>query len=99
MNYKMKITLENPNAAEYDLKSPLELVLECKFSYNSDTYGNGHYVSIQGKNFSKLIFDIRYDKNFNRNNKTEWLEKWAKNYWSGENGSWKLTKIEIIKIE
>ena len=40
--------------------------------YDPDTYGNGHYVKIvpDQKEYGSFYYDLRYDKTFNRNNKT-----------------------------
>lgn len=29
----------------------------------------------------------------------KWLEEWARNYWSGENGAWAIKSLEITKAE
>lgn len=71
--------------------------LECEFAYDEEQYGNGHYVSIKGKESYQQIIDLRYDKTFDRNNKEKWLENWARNYWSGENGAWAIKTLEIAK--
>lgn len=95
MNYRMKVTITNPNT-EKGMTSELFFDLACEFCYLPEQYGNGHYVSISGKEFNKQSYDLRYDKTFNRNKKSEWLEKWARNYWTGENGAWAIKHLEII---
>lgn len=96
MNYRMKVTITNPNT-EKGKVSELFFDLACHFVYDPETYGNGHYVSIIGKDFSERAYDLRYDKTFNRNKKSEWLERWARNYWTGENGAWAIKSLEITK--
>ena len=98
MGYEMKVIIEDPNTKE-GMSSGLFFTLNCDFCYDKDQYGNGHYVSIEGKDFCSQYFDIRYDRSFNRSNKSKWLEEWARNYWSGKNGAWSVKFIEITPIK
>lgn len=93
MNYKMKVTIKETN-----FPMVMDLELDCRFAYDGEQYGNGHYVCIAGKEFYKQVIDLRYDTNFDRNKKEEWLEQWAKSYWSGKNGAWAIKTLEIIKV-
>ena len=92
----MKVKITDPDT-EKGLVSELFFDLTCQFVYDENQYGNGHYVSIQGKEFYRQIIDLRYDTSFDRENKEKWLEAWAKSYWSGKNGSWALKTVEISK--
>ena len=92
MGYEMKVAIAKDGNEK-------ERTLNCWFSYDEEQYGNGHYVSIKGKDFSLLYFDIRYDRSFNRSNKSKWLEEWARSYWSGENGVWSIKEIDIVPIK
>lgn len=98
MKYSMKVRLTDPNTPE-GMISELFFDLMCEFVYDKDQYGNGHYVAIKGKEmpFGKEVIDLRYDTSFDRNNKGEWLENWARNYWSGKNGAWAIKTLEITK--
>lgn len=98
MSYEMKVTIEDPNT-KYGMVSGLFFVLECNFCYDEEQYGNGHWVSIWGKDFSPRYLDIRYDVSFNRSNKSKWLEEWARSYWSGKNGSWSVKEIDIVPMK
>lgn len=97
MNYIMKVVITDPNTRE-GMTSSLYFELECSFEYNPRQYGNGYYLSIRGKGFSPQAFDLRYDKSFNPDKKVEWLAEWAKFYWSGKNGAWKVKTLEIMKV-
>lgn len=94
MIYKMKVTITDPRTEE-NMFSSLNFHLDCKFTYNPEQYGNGYCVTITGNNFSGQWIDLRYDKSFDPQNKAKWLEKWAKNYWSGKNGAWAIKALEI----
>ena len=98
MNYKMNVTIKDPQTPN-GMYSCLQFSFTCYFIHELDTYGNGHYVSIKGKEFYQQIIDLRYDKTFNRENKAKWLEQWAKNYWSGENGAWVVDTLKIEQVE
>lgn len=92
----MKATITDPNT-EQGMTSNLFFDLDCVFAFDENQYGNGHYVSICGKEFYKQIIDLRYDQSFDRNNKEKWLENWARSYWSGKNGAWTIKSLEITK--
>lgn len=98
MNYKMKVTITDPNTEE-GMFSSLYFALDYNFVCNLKQYGNGYYVIIKSKEFYQQMIDLRYDKSFNPNNKTKWLKDWAKNYWSGKNGAWTIKTLAIIKVE
>ena len=96
MNYKMTVRITDPNT-KAGMMSELLFNLECSFAYDETQYGNGHYVSIKGKEFYRQVIDLRYDKAFDRNNKEKWLEEWARSYWTGKNGAWAIKSLEITK--
>lgn len=96
MNYTMKVLLTDPETPK-EMYSGLFLNLSCSFAYDENQYGNGHYVSIKGNDFCRVVIDLRYDHTFDRNKKEEWLEHWARNYWTGKNGAWEIKSLEITK--
>ena len=49
--------------------------------------------------FHLQYLDIRYDRSFNKSNKSKWLEEWARNYWCGKNGAWSVKEIDIVPIK
>ena len=98
LNYKMTVEIfdpENPVGMFSDLK----LYFLCEVFCNPDDFGNGCYVSIRGEGYSKYVYDVRYDKSFNIDEIDIWLKNWAKNYWNGCNGAWKIKSLQILKIE
>lgn len=97
-NYKMTVEIYDPNTPA-DMFSGLRLYLFCEVFHDPDDYGNGCYLSIRGKGFSKLVFDVRYDKSFNIDEPDIWFKEWAKNYWSGRYGSWKIKSLQILKLD
>lgn len=96
MKYQMKVVITDPETPK-GMTSDLFFDLSCRFTYDEEQYGNGHYVSIGSKEFYRQVFDLRYDLTFDRNNKVKWLEDWARNYWNGKNGAWIIKSLEIIK--
>ena len=89
MHYGMKVIIfKDENEKEY--------ALDCWFSYDEEQYGNGYCVSIEGKDFYPQYLDIRYDRSFNKSNKSKWLEEWVRGYWSGKNGAWSIKEIDIV---
>ena len=104
MKYEMKVAIEDSISkrvlyAEEEMPSRLFFTLNCDFCHDEEQYGNGHYVSIEGDGFSPKYFDIRYDRSFNRSNKSKWLEEWARSYWSGKNGAWIVKEIDIVPMK
>ncbi len=96
----MKVTIKDPNTAK-GMYSGLTLDFTCYFIHDAETYGNGYYVNIvpNERSYDGQMIDLRYDKTFDRNNKSKWIEKWAKSYWTGENGAWALDTLEIEKVK
>ena len=88
MKYRMNIVVGNEITDHKVVFS-----LNCNFFYDEEQYGNGHYVSIVGKDFSKQVIDLRYDTSFDRNNKEKWIEHWAKTYWNGKDGAYSLESL------
>lgn len=98
MTYKMKVQITDSNTPK-DMISELCLELKCSFVYDEEQYGNGFFLNIEGNGFSTQCFDLRYDRSFKKAEKEKWLEEWARNYWSGENGAWAIKSLEITKAE
>ena len=92
----MKVIIADPNTSK-GMTSDLFMKLSCCFAYDPEQYGNGHFVRIKGGEGFSNIIDLRYDKEFDRSNKDAFLEKWARNYWSGQNGAYYVKWIEITK--
>ena len=98
MNYKMKVVIYNPETPE-GMTSDLMFDLSCSFAHDPEQYGNGYMLCISGKEFYKQVIDLRYDKEFNPDDKSAYLEKWARNYWSGKNGAYAIKTLEITEAE
>ena len=98
LNYKMSVEIYDPKVP-VGMFSGLWLYLFCEVFCDPNDFGNGCYVSIHGEAFSKHVFDVRYDKSFNINDPDVWFKKWAKNYWNGCNGAWKIKSLQILKID
>ena len=96
MKYTMNVVIADPET-KVGMTSDLFMKLVCFFAYDPEQYGNGHWLKIKGSEGFEGHIDLRYDTDFDRNNKIEYLEKWAKNYWSGKNGAYYVKSIEIIK--
>lgn len=95
MEYQMHVVIEDPNVKP-GMFAELSFDFTCYFTHHPKQYGNGYTVSIASDNFEERLYDLRYDKSFNRNKKADWLKAWAYNYWSGKNGAWKVKSL-IIK--
>lgn len=98
MTYKMKVRITDPNTPK-GMTSELCFKLICSFIYDSEQYGNGFFLNIEGEGFEDKFFDLRYDRSFKKSEKEKWLENWAESYWSGKNGAWGIKSLEIEKEE
>jgi hypothetical protein len=97
MKYRMKVCITDPNTKE-GMMSELMFKFDCSFCYDPDDYGKKTYLSITSEDgrFDNY-YDLRYDENFRRDDKIGFLEFWARNYWTGENGAWAIKSLEITK--
>jgi len=98
MKYKMTVWLTDPETPD-GMNSTHVFKLTADFGKGAGfDYGNGYHVSIHTENrreFNPLLYDLRYDRDFREDEADLWLVRWAKQYWSGKNGAWKLTKYEV----
>lgn len=98
MKYQMRVVIEDPNV-ELRMVAEVRFNLTCHFMYQPECYGNGYIVSIEGDNFYKQIYGLRYDESFNCDKRVDWLKTWARSYWSGKNGTWAVKHLEIIPMD
>lgn len=98
LNYKMTVDIYDPDTP-VGVSSGLRFYLFCDVFCDLNDFGNGCYVTIRGEGFSKIVYDVRYDKTFNIDEPDVWLKDWAKNYWSGRNGSWSVKSLQILKVD
>ena len=79
MKYTMKVTIAQPNTPE-GMSSDILFVIDCIFVYDPEQYGKKHYLYMKkrGPEGFENYIDLRYDGDFDRNDKPAYLEKWAK---------------------
>lgn len=98
MKYIVDVEITRGTAPE-GLPSEISFQLYCEFFCNESDYGNGYHVSIEGKGFNDLYYDIRYDRDFDPKYKAEWLEQWARNFWHGKNGAWAVKDLKVTEVQ
>lgn len=96
MNYKMTVIIRNPET-EPGMNSDIVMNLTAEFSSNPDDYGNGYYVGINGEKGFGFLYDLRYNHDFNKEEKEVWLTRWAHHYWNGKNGAYEVKSLTIEK--
>jgi len=71
------------------------------FSYDPDTYGNGFYMYVKGKNepFGGQAYDIRYDKEFRHDFPIAYILSFYASRYNGKNGAWKMTGIRVHEAD
>lgn len=100
MKYNMTVIIADPNTPK-GMSSDLVYKIECTFAHDPEQYGNGHWLRLKkrGPEGFENHIDLRYDADFDRNNKPAWLEKWAKAYWNGKDGAYFVKSLRIEKVE
>ena len=93
MKYTMKAIIESPEGKEITQN------LVAVFFFDENTYGNKHWLSIHNEASFEQHYDIRYDSEFNPEQKMVYLVRWASNFWSGKDGAYSLKEITIKKEE
>lgn len=80
-----------------DFTERKELKLKVVLSKSNSGYGNDTYMLVKSRNDNSFeqFFDIRYDREFNRDKPEIFIINWVYNYWSGENGSWNVSGCSI----
>lgn len=95
MKYSLTVVLEDPNSEE-GMVSEIVLNLMAEFIREAKKYGNGYYLTITDKEGRfKNRYDLRYDKDFDENHMIPYIKKWAKDYWTGKNGSYRVKNLSI----
>lgn len=97
MKYLMSVVIKDPETKS-GMISDILLKFRCCFITDDEGYGNKTYLSIIGEGSDKYI-DLRYDKNYHRGKEKEYLEYWARNYWTGKNGAWEIKSLNITGVE
>lgn len=91
MTYNYIMTLERDNKT-MTLNPTIEFGKE-----SGNYYGNGYHMIVKNIGLDpQNIFDCRYDNRLDENKLNEYFPKFARDKWTGENGSCKLTNIEEI---
>ena len=100
MKYEMKVVIYDPETPK-GMSSDLLFKIDCFFAYDPEQYGNGYWLKLKKRGIEGFEnhIDLRYDREFNPNNKPAFLERWARNYWSGKNGAYAVKSLEILKAE
>ena len=94
MIYNLALTVENQSTGK---EAKLNLI--AKFSFDKRQYVNGHYLMVKDTVTPwQELYDIRYDADFDKNKKEEYLEWLVNSIWNGDNG-YKVRELEINKVD
>ena len=63
-------------------------------------YGNGKYLAIKPVSGieNDMVFDIRYDKDYDSNDEVSYIKHFIEGIWTGKDGSYKAKYINIKKV-
>ena len=95
MQYTAKIYLNNGEGTTniYDAK--------IEFEHDPEQYGNGYTMVVDSKLEPWRVqgYDIRYDRDFNKDFPIEYIVTFYSRRFTGKNGSWKLIGIRVHEAE
>ena len=97
MKYSMNVVIKDPNT-EPGMVSDMLLTFQCYFISEEEGYGKKTFLNICSED-ARNVIDLRYDKNYIRGKEKEYLEYWAKNYWTGKNGAWEVKSLSIEEVQ
>ena len=99
MTYEMNVVICDPETPK-GMTSDLAFTIDCYFAHDSETYGNGYWLSLvkRGREGFENCIDLRYDRSFHPDQKIAYLANWAQNYWSGKDGAYILREFNIRRI-
>jgi hypothetical protein len=90
MKYNYTLTLERDGET-------ITFNPEVEFSQDKDTYGNGFYMIVNNCGLGYFnSFDCRYDKRLNPKKLNEYFPVFARDTWTGKNGSARIVEIKEI---
>lgn len=96
--FKMTAIIADPKTNE-GMISDLLIKMTCYFGeHASPQYGNGSALVLDMGESGMHFIDLRYDKDFHRGEETEYLTEWANNYWSGQDGAYKVKQLTIEQL-
>lgn len=94
-NYNVHYFLDSGDGATHEYHVVVE------FACQENDYGNGYHMCVRGDNepFGFTVYDIRYDTDFDKDNKIPYIVQLFAYRYTGEDGSWKLIGISVHEAE
>ena len=98
MTYAVNVHLTR-NGESYNFDAQIS------FAHDPDTYGNGFYMGIKSKEeaFGLQSYDIRYDKDFNKDFPIEYIVSFYSRRFDGKeteyDTKWKLSGIHVYEAD
>lgn len=73
---------------------------DVEFFYDENQYGNGTFMSCDNhkEGYADYYFDIRYDRDYHKDEQMQYILNWALNTWNGKDGSYRITDISVKEI-
>lgn len=99
-SYRVTYKIHGISFEDDKTEMTVEETVEIKFSYDDEDYGNGYYMAEKGKSvpFGTGYYDIRYDTDFNPDEKMTYIVSCYQNRYSGKDGKWKLLGISVEEL-
>ena len=90
-HFDITLSLLNEEGNQEDYEGQVE------FYNNPNQYGNGYGMLVVCKTepFGRQTYDLRYDKDFDRNNKISYITQFFSSRFTGKDGSYKLIGIQV----
>ena len=79
----------------------LEYSGHVEFYHHPNDYGNGYgmYVEMKTEPFGGQGYDIRYDKDFHKDDPISYIVQFFSRRYNGKDGAWKLMGIRVHEAE
>lgn len=93
--FNVKVFVNSNDGESYSFDSKIE------FGCNPEDYGNGYHMYVQSSEepFHGQGYDIRYNKDFHKDEKLLFIVQFYSDRYSGKNGWWKLVGIRVHEAE
>lgn len=104
MKYNVKIRIAGEDYSSKETPRPIveeEYEGSVEFYHTPNDYGNGYgmFIKMKTEPFGGQGYDVRYDKEFHKNDPISYIVKFFSRRYDGKDGAWKLLGIEVNETE
>lgn len=99
-SYRVTYKIHGISFEDDKTEMTVEETVKVSFSYDDEDYGNGYYMAVKGKcePFGISVYDIRYETDFNPDEKMAYIVSCYQSRYPGRGRKWKLLSISIEEL-